>query len=268
MSTSKGITPLDKFRREFPDVAGALDEQGWTVGMNRNSHLKFRSPTGALVMGAGTPSARNSWKRTISVLKRNGLVIEDDAQIVSGAVVIVRPGPVAFDQGPPDTFEDIMPNEETTDFSLPVEHWTSSKTAEYLQATAKEIAEWRDAGFLEEALNVPERRGRGRYFLNSVVIEFANSDPFIQLRREHRKYTRRAKTELPVVPVAPAPVEIEHLRIVVARRSMEELTPKELAAALVTEMRPEIESAVELALGAILRKMLSGLDASSVEEID
>jgi hypothetical protein len=214
--------PVNRLKRDMPDVAEALDAQNWTVGLTRNNHLKCTSPDGEVVITSGTPSDRRSDKNFIAQLQRHGLSLE--------------PLPRGRERGVPMLRE---ANAEA------IEYWSGGKTAIYLGATAKEIREWAATGVLQPAVDPPKRRGRpGLTFFSSTVMGFKDSETH-QLLRSTR---RQPKVE---------PVEIESLRIVVARRSMEELTPSELADALVEAMKPAIDQAVKNAVSELLRKALT-----------
>ena len=46
--------------------------QGWTVELTKNGHIKFVAPDGSVVFAASTPSDYRSWRNTRSELRRRG----------------------------------------------------------------------------------------------------------------------------------------------------------------------------------------------------
>lgn len=211
--------PLTRIKRDHPQIVEALDAQGWTMELTNRSHIRFCSPTGRFVFASGTPSdAYFASRKMTADLERAGL-----------------------DLTPTRKEKAVKVESELKE--LGIEYWTLSQAATYLDATAKEVREWHRAGMLPVATNAPVRRGRpGLWFFSTTITSFKDSPEHQAIRSVRRK------------PKSPESIEIESLRIVVARRSMEELTPKELADVLADAMKPVIEEAVRDVLTALLRK--------------
>jgi hypothetical protein len=70
------VNPAKRFRRDFKEVASALDEQGWKIGLTRKRHLRFESPTGLIIYSSGTPSDWRARKNLVAHLRRAGLDLE------------------------------------------------------------------------------------------------------------------------------------------------------------------------------------------------
>lgn len=59
--------------KELRPLVRAAIAAGWTVTKTGGGHLRFRSPTGALVFAPSTPSDHRSVKNTAAELRRHGL---------------------------------------------------------------------------------------------------------------------------------------------------------------------------------------------------
>lgn len=179
------ISSIDRFRREFPDVAVALDTQGWRIEYSGKGHIKFRTPTGQVVIGSSTPSGIHGWSRLTADLAKAGL----DATPVLR--VYVAPPERALSSESVTAMTPVAPEAAPLDES---EFWRSEEAATYLEATYGEVREWRDAGYLPESKN---ERGhpRGRYFKRVDVLAFSDSETYRELRVVHKTRPRRAKSE-------------------------------------------------------------------------
>lgn len=65
--------PIQRFRKEFPDVWDALHEQNWKVDKAPNGHMRFTAPDGRRVFAASTPRRVENWLVTVARLKQHGL---------------------------------------------------------------------------------------------------------------------------------------------------------------------------------------------------
>lgn len=61
---------IPKVLRPFADEA---IRQGWRIEKTARCHLKWRAPTGALVVTSSTPSDQRAVRNIVSDLKRGGL---------------------------------------------------------------------------------------------------------------------------------------------------------------------------------------------------
>jgi hypothetical protein len=59
--------------KDLADLADRARAAGWEVTMRRNNHLKWTSPTGAVVFTSQTPSDHRVLHRIRQDLRRNGL---------------------------------------------------------------------------------------------------------------------------------------------------------------------------------------------------
>ncbi len=65
-----------KVKGEMRPLVVAAIEQGWSVTVSGGGHLRFRSPTGALVFAPSTPrGGKRSVENTTAQLRRAGLVL-------------------------------------------------------------------------------------------------------------------------------------------------------------------------------------------------
>lgn len=61
--------------RELRTLAFAATIAGWSITVTGKTHLKWKSPTGAMVVTASTPSDRRTMLNVRGDLRRNGLVV-------------------------------------------------------------------------------------------------------------------------------------------------------------------------------------------------
>lgn len=228
-----------RFRKLYPGVVAALEQQGWTIALTKKSHLKFITPDGKAIYGSGTPSDFRSDANFIAQMKREGLKLDAAVERDYRA-----PAPLPL----PAASVAAMAAAEKPD-----EYWTSKRTAEFLGATPEEVAEWRDAEFLKEELDVPAsvKRGRGRYFLRSTVEAFAESEEYRIFRVEHKK--RRP----PEAFALPESRPVEKLKVLLYRGELvpEEASLEQLAALVADAVAPRIEGIISAALQSYFRKI-------------
>lgn len=60
-------------KNDFRDMIKAAERAGWTVERRHGGHLKWKSPTGAVVFSASTPSDHRAIKNHMSLLRKAGL---------------------------------------------------------------------------------------------------------------------------------------------------------------------------------------------------
>ena len=61
--------------REWHVLVDAAQAAGWSVAKTRGNHVKWASPTGAVVFSASTPSDRRAIHNIRAMLRRKGLQI-------------------------------------------------------------------------------------------------------------------------------------------------------------------------------------------------
>lgn len=58
-----------------PELLRWLRRAGCEVGFTKKNHIRVRTPSGAIVTTAGTPSDCRSWKNFQARLKQHGVVL-------------------------------------------------------------------------------------------------------------------------------------------------------------------------------------------------
>lgn len=66
---------LSDGRRLYQVWARLAERQGWTVDATRSGHLRWRSPSGGIVITAGTPGGGRAVNNARAQLRRLGLAI-------------------------------------------------------------------------------------------------------------------------------------------------------------------------------------------------
>lgn len=61
--------------RELRDLGKKALAAGWEITRTRNLHIRWKSPTGALVYTSGTPSDRRTVRNVAALLKKAGLCL-------------------------------------------------------------------------------------------------------------------------------------------------------------------------------------------------
>lgn len=65
-----------RVKKELRPLVVAAIEQGWEVTTTGGNHLRFKSPTGALVFAPSTPhGGKRSIQNTTAELRRKGLIL-------------------------------------------------------------------------------------------------------------------------------------------------------------------------------------------------
>lgn len=64
-----------KARKTYGRIAVVAAQQGWTITLTAGGHVRWASPTGAVVFSPTTPSDRRARRNTIARLRRSGLVV-------------------------------------------------------------------------------------------------------------------------------------------------------------------------------------------------
>ncbi len=59
--------------REMREMASAAVRSGWSVGIASSGHVRWRSPAGAVVATAMTPSCPHTIRNDLARLRRAGL---------------------------------------------------------------------------------------------------------------------------------------------------------------------------------------------------
>jgi hypothetical protein len=62
-----------KIPEPYRSLARKARDEGWTIAATRRGHLAWRSPSGALIITASTPSDGRAYRNTCADLKRAGL---------------------------------------------------------------------------------------------------------------------------------------------------------------------------------------------------
>jgi hypothetical protein len=60
--------------KDMKELAKEAEHQGWVITLRNNSHMKWTSPTGAVVFTSATPSDRNAINQIRRNLVMNGFV--------------------------------------------------------------------------------------------------------------------------------------------------------------------------------------------------
>ena len=245
-------SPIMKFRKEAPALARSLDEQGWQTGLSRKGHIKFTSPEGKVVYVSGTPSDRRVYMNIVSDFRRCGLRLNQD--------FVREYTPPKAKPLPKETLAAMAESAKNDDIVdvAPDEFWNSAQVVAYLVSSNSEVVEFREAGLLPLAHN-PNGHQRGKYYLANDVRRFAESEEFRTLRkttgvkRGPNKKKNEVQTEAPVD--IGTPPEIEAVRMVVARRSMEETSLDELADALAEALAPKLQDMISNAVRDYMRNV-------------
>lgn len=67
---------IPRVKKELRPLVVAAIEQGWEVTVTGGNHLRFKSPTGALVFAPSTPhGGKRSIQNTTAELRRKGLIL-------------------------------------------------------------------------------------------------------------------------------------------------------------------------------------------------
>lgn len=63
-----------RVKKELRPLVAAAVEQGWDVSISGGGHLRFKSPSGAIVFAPSTPrGGKRSIENTVAELRRKGL---------------------------------------------------------------------------------------------------------------------------------------------------------------------------------------------------
>lgn len=62
--------------KEWRDLIAEATRQGWQIELTGSNHLRWRSPEGKPVFSASTPSDHRAIKNIRSMLRRNGLRLD------------------------------------------------------------------------------------------------------------------------------------------------------------------------------------------------
>lgn len=74
MAKGKRSVPDRKIGPEQRKVIKRAEEQGWSIEVTQNGHLRFRSPTGEIVHVPSRSAAKNKGgKNALGLLRRAGL---------------------------------------------------------------------------------------------------------------------------------------------------------------------------------------------------
>jgi len=60
-------------KKDMKRLIQAAEAAGWVVSRTKKNHLKFKAPSGAIVIASSTPSDHRSLKNTRAELHRHGL---------------------------------------------------------------------------------------------------------------------------------------------------------------------------------------------------
>lgn len=60
--------------KEMKELAKEAEAQGWVITMRNNGHMKWASPTGAVVFTSATPGDKNAFNQIRRNLVVNGFV--------------------------------------------------------------------------------------------------------------------------------------------------------------------------------------------------
>lgn len=59
-------------KNEFRDLMRAAEKAGWKIEQGRAGHLKWKSPTGQMVVSSATPSDSRAIKNHLALMRRYG----------------------------------------------------------------------------------------------------------------------------------------------------------------------------------------------------